>query len=277
LTPFHRRLLLAIACSVAIHEIVIGAGGFLRMQRESDPRESVDPTRVVLEIRTPSPTAAPTVAPSPKVALVQSVAAPRATLLAVHTGGSKGAPKLEVHTQKVVHHKESLPIWWAAMHASKTVASTGAGTEPTPGPGASSGTGTGTGAGSENGPGGGTGGNGSGVANATAPCGSPVFYRIHAQYNRQDGSFDDTIRVQLTLGSGQTLDGVFPYAWHYASEADDPFSQKGSDDDGVMAKLPPPGLDRSKEPLAVRLTLAKTLPDGRTLFDPCPPGVGKDL
>ena len=248
------------------------------MEREPQARESVEPTRIVLDIRTPAPTATPTVAPSPKIALVQSVAAPRARELAVHAGGSKGGPKLEVHTQKIVHHKESLPTWWAAMHGSKTVADTGTGTQPTPGPGASSGTGTGTGTGAGSGSGGGTGGNGSGVANATAPCGSPVFYRVHAQYNRQDGSFDDTIRVQLTLGSGQRLEGVFPYTWHYASEADDPFSQKASaDDEGVKAKLPPPGLDSTREPLAVRLTLEKTLPDGRTMFDPCPPGVGNDL
>ena len=248
------------------------------MEREPEARESVMPTRVVIELRSPAPIQTPV--PSSTPATVQHVAAPRATMPAVHTGGSKGAPKLQVRTQQIVHHKESRPIWWSAMHGSKTVASTGTGTQPSLGPGASSGSGTGagSGAGSESNAGGGTGGNGSGVANETAPCGSPVFYRIHAQFNRQDGSFDDTIRVQLTLGDGQRLEGVFPYAWHYASEADDPFSQKTSDDDeGVKAQLPPPGLNSSKEPLAVRLTLEKTRPDGRTDFDPCPPGVGKDL
>ncbi|MGH7227425.1 MAG: hypothetical protein ACRELF_29795, partial [Gemmataceae bacterium] len=201
----------------------------------------------------------------------------------IHTGGSRGAPKFEVHTPKIVHHKERLPIWWAAMHGSKDVANTGTGAAPTPGPSASSGTGTGSGAGAgagaEVGAGGGTGGNGSGVANTTAPCGSPVFYRIHAQYNPKDGSFNDTIRVKLTLGNGQLLQGDFPYTWHYASEAQDPFSarsQAGADE-AVFAQLPPPGFDSSKEPTAVKLTLEKTLPNGTTMFDRCPAGVGDDL
>jgi len=201
-------------------------------------------------------------------------------MIAVRAGGSKGGPKLQVRTQKIVHHKETLPTWWAAMHGSKTVASTGTATQPTPGPGASSGTGagTGTGAGSAPGDGGGTGGNGNGVANTSAPCGSPYFIRVHTERTK-DGGVDDTIRVELTLGTGQQLNGVFPYAWHYASAADDPFSKppQSDDDDMVAAKLPPPGIDITKAPPAVQLTLAKTLPNGMTLFDPCPPGVGKDL
>jgi hypothetical protein len=275
---YQQRLLFAVACSIAIHEIIIGASGFLRM--EQDPvAKDVPVTRIVLELRTPAPT--PTPRPRTTPAITASVAAPRAATIAVHTGGSRSSPKLEVHTQKTAHHKESLPVWWAAMHGSKTVASTGTGTAATPAPGASGAQGveSGSGSGSESGAGGGSGGTGSGVANATAPCGSPVFYRIHAQYNPKDGSFDDTIRVKLILGDGQKLDGVFPYAWHYASEANDPFSQTSSKDDdpGVDAQLPPAGFDSSKEPIAVRLTLAKTLPNGKTLFDACPPGVGGDL
>lgn len=164
------------------------------------------------------------------------------------------------------------------MHGSKIVASTGTGTQPAPDAGASSGSGTGTGsgAGSAAGPGGGTGGNGSGVANATAPCGSPYFFRIHSE-RAKDGGVDDTIRVHLTLGSGERLDGIFPYTWHYPSAADDPFSKppQNDDNDMVAAKLPPAGFDVTNAPPAVRLTLAKTLPNGMTLFDPCPPGVGE--
>ena len=247
------------------------------MENEPEPQASVEATRVVIELRTPAPT--PTPVPRATPAAVAQVAAPRATMIAVRTGGSKGGPKLQVRTQTIVHHKESLPIWWSAMHGSKTVASTGTGTQPVPDPGASSGSGTGsgTGAGSAAGPGGGTGGKGSGVANATAPCGNPVFFRIHAEYNRANGSFDDTIRVQLTLGNGQVLDGVFPYKWHYASQADDPFSRPDDEDEGVDAQLPPPGFDSTREPLAVRLTLEKTASNGKTNFDRCPPGVGSDL
>ena len=248
------------------------------MERDPAPKE-VAPTRIVLEVRTAPPT--PTPRPRATPALVESVAAPRATTVAIHTGGSRGGPRLEVHTPKIVHHKESLPIWWAAMHGSKVVANTGTGTVPTPGPSASSGAGTGTGngAGADAGPAGGTGGSGNGVANTTAPCGSPVFYRIHAQYNPKDGSFDDTIRVKLTLGNGQRLDGIFPYLWHYPSEAQDPFSPRTqvSENDAVEAQLPPPSFDASKEPTAVRLTLEKTLPNGTTMFDPCPAGIGNDL
>jgi len=251
---YQQRLLFAVACSIAIHEVVIGAGGFLRMEQEPVAKD-VPATRIVLEVHTPAPT--PTPQPRSTPALLASVAAPRATTIAIHTGGSK-----QRTVRPTVLHKESVPI------------------SPASAPGASgiAGTGDGSGSGSESDAGGGTGGNSSGVANATAPCGSPVFYRIHAQYNPKDGSFDDTIRVKLTLGSGEKLDGVFPYTWHYPSEADDPFSPATKNDDpAVEAKLPPPGFDASREPPAVQLTLAKTLPNGMTLFDPCPPGVGDHL
>jgi hypothetical protein len=274
---YQQRLLFAVACSIAIHEIVIGGGGFLRM--EQDPvAKDVPVTRIVLEFRPPAPT--PTARPRSTPAVTASVAAPRAATVAVHAGGSRGGPKLEVHTQKSVHHKESLPVWWAAMHGSKTVASAGTGTAATPAPGASGaqGMGSGSGSGSESGAGGGTGGTGSGIANATAPCGTPVFFLVHTQRNPKDDSVDDTIRVKLILGDGQRLDGVFPYTWHYPSQAEDPFSPTTKSDDPVVpAQLPPSGFDVSREPAAVRLTLAKTLPNGMTLFDRCPPGVGDDL
>ena len=249
------------------------------MEPAPEPKEPAQTTRVVIEVRTPVPT--PTPAPRPTPASVPRVAAPRARQIAIHAGGSKGGPKLQVRTQKIVHHKESRPIWWSAMHGSKTVASTGTGTAPTPGPGASggAGTGTGSGAGSGSAPGGGTGGNGSGVAAADAPCGSPVFYGMHAQYDPKNGSFNENVRVELTLGNGQTIDGDFHYPWHYPSEAENPFSPKTQipQDAPIEAQLPPTGYDVSKEPMAVQLTLKYTTPNGLTLFEPCPTGTGKDL
>jgi len=280
---YRQRLLIALALAIAIHEVVIGLGGFLRVPEPPAPplpQPSVifieRPLRVAVE--TPAPTPKPTATPAPRVtpAPKRAVAAPRATTLArTHTGGSRGGPKLEVHTPKLAHHNTPMPVVRATEQPSKTVvAETGSGATPAPGIGSSSGVGTGqgTGAGSQQGPGGGTGGTGSGSLNADVPCGEPVFYGLHAQYNPKDGSFDESVRVQLHLANGQTLSGDFHYPWHYASEQDNPFSPnwRGGPDDPIPAKLPPQGFDVSREPLAVQLTLRNTLPNGTTRFEPCP-------
>jgi hypothetical protein len=278
-------MLLAFSLAIAIHEIAIGAGGFLRMKEpETHPvpaativLETQRPIRVAIATPAPkpSPTTTPTPPPRATPAVRRVIAAPRATAMAkIHSGGSHGGPKLIVHLPKTVHHKETLPIWWAAMHGSKVVANTGTGASPTPGPAAGSGTGTGkgSGAGSETGSGGGTGGNGSGVASADAPCGTPMFYGLRAKYNTKDGSFNEDVRVQLQLGNGEKLEGDFHYPWHYPNEAQNPFSPRSEipQGDPIPAQLPPPGFDVSKEPLAVQLTLKYTTPNGTTRFAPCP-------
>ncbi|MGH7660433.1 MAG: hypothetical protein ACRENA_05905 [Vulcanimicrobiaceae bacterium] len=110
------------------------------------------------------------------------------------------------------------------------------------------------------------------LATDDVPCGSPVFYGMHAEYNPKDGSFNDTIRVILDTVNGLRLWGDFGYPWYYASEASDPFSRhsKISFDMPVRAQLPPPGFDVSKESSAVQLTLKYTLQNGSTEFKPCP-------
>lgn len=245
----------------------------------------VQATSVVLEVQrpmhiavatpAPTPTATPTPPPRATPAPRRVIAAPRATAIAkIHSGGSRGGPKLEVHLQKIVHHKESLPIWWTAPHASRVVANTGTGPTPAPGPAAGNGVGTGkgSGAGSDTGPGGGTGGNGSGVATADAPCGTPLFYGLRAKYNPRDGSFNEDVRVQLQLGNGEKLEGDFHYPWHYPSEVENPFSPRTDipQGDPIPAQLPPPGFDVSREPLAVQLTLKYTTRNGTTRFAQCP-------
>ena len=274
---FWKRLLLAFVLAVAIHEIVIGAGGFLRFT-EPSRRPVPQSTTIVLiaplirvPVATPTPTPPPRVTPAPKVA----VAAPRATVRASkHSGGSKGGPKLEVHIPKTIFHSTPVPVVRATASGSKVVADAGTGASPTPGPGQDSGVGTGAGngAGSEQGAGGGPGGAGGGPANAAVPCGEPIFYGLRAKYNPKDGSFDEDVRVELHMANGQTLSGEFHYPWHYPSERDNPFSPnwRGGPDDPIPAKLPPPGFDTSKEPLAVQLTLLNTLPNGTTRFAPCP-------
>jgi hypothetical protein len=280
---FRRRLLLAFGLAIAIHEIVIGAGGFLKLGSPAtspEPLASVQievqrPIRVAVVTPAPTPTATPTPPPKATPAVRRVVAAPRATaILRVHSGGSKGGPKLEVHLVKTAHHREDIPVRRATPQASKIVADAGTGPSPTPGPGAGNGEGAGkgNGAGSATGGGGGTGGNGSGVAAADAPCGTPMFYGLRAKYNPRDGSFDEDVRVELQLGNGEKLAGDFHYPWHYPNEAQNPFSAHTQipEGDPIPAQLPPPGFDVSKEPLAVQLTLKYTTPNGTTRFEPCP-------
>ncbi|MBV8601929.1 MAG: hypothetical protein JO359_10240 [Candidatus Eremiobacteraeota bacterium] len=273
---YKRRITLAIAIAIAIHEIAFGLGGFMKIPETPEPPPPV--SSVVLEIRqrtpepsaTPKPTPAPTPPPRATPAVHREVAAPRATVVAVvkKTGQNKGGQKLEVHLPKTVNHKESVPVWWSAPHAAKTVANAGTGHTA----GAGSGAGTGTGTGNAPGTGAGTGGAGTGAVSADTPCGGPIFHGLRAKYNRSDKSFDEDVRVELRLANGETLFGDFHYPWHYASEQDNPFSPnwKGGPNDPIPAQLPPPGFDISREPLAVQLTLKYTLPNGTTRFIPCP-------
>ncbi len=111
------------------------------------------------------------------------------------------------------------------------------------------------------------------VADNSLPCGSPVFYGVHAEYNHNDGSFNETVRVALDLADGERLWGDFGYPWRYTSEKDNPFSKKTSSPKiaPIMAQLSPEGFDVSDEPSAVQLTLKYTTPSGTTIFAPCPP------
>lgn len=283
---FWKRLLLAFVLAVAIHEIVIGAGGFLRFS-EPSKRPVPEATTVVLIaplIRVPSPT--PTPAPSPTAtptppprataAPKVAVAAPRATVLAKkHSGGSQGGPKLKVDIPKTVYHSTPVPVVHATESGSKVVADTGTGASPTPGPaqGNGVGTGAGSGAGSAQGAGGGTGGAGSGPSNSVAPCGAPYFTGIRRKYNVADGSVDEIVRVTLHLGNGQSIAGEFGYPWHYSKPEDDPWSPstKIGLNDPVDAQMPPKNFDVTKEPLAVQLTLRYTdRVTGTTFFRDCP-------
>src|SRR5208283_1348552 len=105
LTLDRRRLLLAFGCAIAIHGIAISAAGFLRTPQEHTPR-FVPSAIISLETR-PIPRPVVTVRPVPRAtpAMVRMRAAPRANVIAKHSGGSKGGPKLEVHTQTIAHHK----------------------------------------------------------------------------------------------------------------------------------------------------------------------------
>ena len=271
---FKQRLMLSLALSIALAEILIGASQFLHVDQEKAEGPAPS-TRVVIEVRTPEPTATPRPEPTPRAtpppkvtpSVHREVAAPVATVVA-KAGGHHGAPKLEVHN-KTVHHKEVKPIWWAAPHHAKTVANMG-GTSG--GVGAGSGTGAGTGAGTDTGIGGGTGGNGNGAVNADTPCGGPFFTGLRAKYNPQNHSFAEDVRVELRLGNGQIIKGDFHYPWRYPSEQDNPFSPnwKGGPDDPIPAQTPPPGFNVANEPDAVRLTLKYTLPNGLTRMLPCP-------
>lgn len=267
-------MMLSIALAIALAEILIGASAFMHIDQET-PEGPAQSTRVVIEVRTPEPSATPRPEPTPRItppprvtpATHREVAAPRATVVA-KVGGHHGAPKLEVHN-KTVHHKEVLPIWDTAPHASKNVASAG-GTNG--GAGAGSDRGAGSGAGNDTGTGGGTGGQGNGAVNADTPCGGPFFTGLRAKYNPRDGTFAEDVRVEVRLGNGQIVKGDFHYPWRYRSEQDNPFSPnwKGGPDDPIPAQTPPPGFNLANEPDAVRLTLKYTLPNGLTKMAPCP-------
>ena len=242
---FARRFLLAIACSIALHEIVVVLiPPFLKAPPQT--KEVVEHVTIAKLI---TPTPSPTPQPTPK-------ATPRVISLNVNEGKQaikepiKRAGLNKVVPPKTIHTK---PIWDIVP----IKAGQGAGAGNNTGAGSLGTGGSGTGAGNE--------GNGSGAG----PCGAvDIGAKGVAVYNSATGMYERNnvyATVWLSDGSAQRVD--FDWTWHYRSEDVDPFKH----DELPMLFQFPPAAQRASEPQLVQYIMRNTTATGHTLLnDQCP-------
>jgi hypothetical protein len=271
---YARRIAIAIALSVAVHEIV---AGLARWPQRREPTEVVARVeRVTIARRTPAPTPVPTPHPTPPPivetpkpmvrftvapqVIVEHDSAPKAAAIVTPHRGGAAAPH---HVAKLVPHPQPAQVASVQDGTNHGVANGGAGT----------GGGAGSGTGGDNGSSNGTGGTGTGNGDPTAPCGSVDFHPLDADTDR-GGAVLQEVSVTVELRNGTQVDGLFPYRFKYPSRNDNPFVNDSLlVHGGVPVQFPPPGFDVARAPVAVQLVLKFSDPtSGYTQLPKCPPG-----
>ena len=266
-----RRLALALALSIAFHEIVASL-----WPAPSDPVRPVATLSEVVTIvrRTPPPTPVPTPRPSPTPPpatprphvsfaprVVQRAPAPRLVAPRHRRLGGRAAPRIvhvKPHPKALVEAPAPLPVSVATSNGAG-VASGGAG----------SGAGAGTGDSGLAGSGSGVTGAGTGSGgDAAAPCGSVSFDPVHTQTGR-DGSQAVTVQMNVTLSDGREVSGTLGWHWHYPSVEANPFNSKNPDE-SIPLQLPPPGTDLSSLAGPIAYAVRHTDAGGLLAFEPCP-------
>lgn len=260
-----RRLLLAFALAIAIHEIVAGVFPWHAQRIPPAPKETITIAKITRIEHRPKPTPRPTPRPTPKPTPVVHTKVIAETHVKPHVV-NPGNPSQHQHVKRVASarplvrtHYHSKP---APVHV--PVGGHGAGTSTTAkvetggiGPG-----GTGTG---ESGTGQGTG----GAPQAHEPCGYVEFLPIQeARVDQSTGRVWEyvAIRVHFPDGTQDTLDLDYPF--YYPTSADDPF-MAGHDNVPATFQFPPPN-QRGGEPPLVQYVITHTTSDGYTLLRDCP-------
>ncbi len=243
-----RRLAIALACAIAIHEV---AAALIPLQRPTDVGEEPVVAHVTIAriVRTPPP---PTPTPRP----VHVVAASQV---------SAGA---HARVERIKHAGAKRPT------PPKTVYATPDASIPTGGHDAGAQNGQGAGSLSAvNGNGSGTGGHGNGGGNGPMPCGAVDFQAVgNAQYNPDTGFYERSNIVAYVHYSDGSLERVsLDWIWRYKNEADDPFNP-GSD--APMYFEFPPIAQRADEPAIVEYIMEHTSAIGATRLNEQCPNIG---
>jgi hypothetical protein len=242
-----RRLFVAIAVSIALHEILAGLIPGKLMQMPSS-REVVTRAQVLrVTIRPPA-------TPAPRRARhVIALAQPRTIARAPGRARDPHA----IHSASVPRPKpmtvtNSKPVWDMAIAAQP-----GASLAASGGPG---------------GKGSGTTGNGNGAAAADEPCGFVVFSDPHgSQFDRRTHGFWVDIRMSVHFADGSSQSMILDYPWYYASEADNPWSDQNLKDPNFLPRFQsPPAQKTDAEPPLVKYVIQHSTRDGLTLLKDCP-------
>ncbi len=235
-----RRLAIAFACAVALHEIAVA---FIPLQRPIEDQEEplIAHVTIARMIRTPAPT--PTPAPLHTRAVSQTTAGLRARVEPVkHAGAKRPTPP------KVVYATPDAPI-------------------PTGGQAAGAQNGQDVGSlSSVNGNGSGTGNNGHG--DGSAICGAVDFESTGlARYDPQNDDYErSNIIATVYYADGSSERIPLDWIWRYKSEDVDPFASSVP----LLFQFPPK-VQRVSEPSVVQYIMAHTTADGRTrLNGNCP-------
>ena len=261
---YARRLAIAIALAIGIHEIVAGL-----VPRATEPNPEPTDIAEVITFSTHPPTPPPPPPPTPRptpqpvitFAPVASVAqaAPRAAAPIRERMGGRAA-------MHVVHIKPPHAVH-ATPEPRSIVANTGVGVNNG---GSGSGAGPGTGNGGAGGNGTGLGGEGNGSGAGVAPCGVVFLIPTSEQIN-SDGSRTATIRLEVHISDGSVVTDDLGWPFHYRRATDYPWSNEAQPGRPVLLQLPPPGYDLAgRQKPATVFAVRHTGRDGTTDLQDCP-------
>lgn len=271
---FVRRLAIAFAISLGIHEIV--AGVWPRTPAPP-PEERVVTQTVTIATRTPAPTPKPTpvptphatpkITPAPRYTLAPQIVvrapAAKAAATPAPTVGGVAAPKRVVRVRTVPQRPAPPQSLAQGTHAGVQNGGTGTGAGPGAGTGGANGTGSGTG----------TNGNGNGGDTNTAPCGDIYLLPGNLSY-RRDGTVLQDVLAKIVLRDGTVEVGKFPYPFVYSGDAQNPFRHDVglARNGGIPVQMPPASVDLSTLPEPVAVVLKHTNPTtGTTDLPECSP------
>jgi hypothetical protein len=265
-SPDRRRLLIAAAFAIAVHEVLAGLVPPERSIAQQPPEivARVQMTRVsVRATPTPKPKPRPRQHVITHVHVIAVLSPHRVTHRSSGTAARhetirrSGAPR-----PKPMVVANARPVW----------------DTPPPVGGNGSGAGNGANQGSVgNGvaaAGSGTGSTGSGTddGGGNEPCGFVDFSDPHgSQYDRHTHGFWVDIRMSVRFPDGSTQSVILDYPWYYASEADNPWSDRNLRDPNFPTRFQPPPLAKAaSEPALVQYVIAHSTTEGLTLLHDCP-------
>lgn len=239
------RTTLALALAIALHVLVAS--------RFPPPVIHTRPDIVVVHVQssiriiprvlpTPTPTPNPTSAPL-RIGHVEGRRAPKAVIRALaHPHIARTSS-----TAPPVLHVIAPPVQGAGSGAALAGSPSQGGT----------GNGNGT-----SGSGNGSGGN--------VPCGFVTFQNLPPEESLPDGSVDVRILMTVHFPDGKAVSARLDYPFHYASQAQNPFSLANSASQApIVMQSPSPAVAASESPL-VQYVLAHTTSQGFALLHPCP-------
>ena len=248
-----RRLAIAVAAAIAIHEVLAGLIPWRGFAPTPVPTPRITIAQIVRIERRPTPTPRPIVRVH-RIAPTQVVPhrispAPAARRQHIHRV-AKAPPKIVTvhHAKPIAHIAVGAHGAGTAVHAKAASGSLGSG-------------GTGS---SEGGTGNGTG----GAPAGTQPCGYVEFMpTTNASVDAQTGAITEHVEMTVRFPDGSTQSVDLDYPWTYSSRATDIFTPtyKGA----FTFQFPPANL-RASEPPLVQYVIAHTTPDGFTKLADCP-------
>jgi hypothetical protein len=274
-----RRAVLAIAGSIATHEVLLGVIVLFALFTPPAPKaDAVVAQRITVVIHRPTPSPPPPTPPprpvaTPRIALTTKTfnqARPKAAATpAEHTGGA-AAPRRPVVAQ---HRRVIVPVHPQPQHVALAanpsvqngnaagVANGGSGT------GGGAGNGTGGAGGSDSGTSGN--GNSAGEDVPLTPCGAVYLDPVRTVTN-SDGSQYVQVRLRVQTNDGQELRDTLGWYFYYKKARDNPFEDR-RDDIRAPMQFPPPGYDlRDNQNEVTVFALKHTRPNGSTDLPDCP-------
>jgi hypothetical protein len=253
-----RRLALAIAVSIALHEILAGLVPAKFADTSPPVREIVTHARIVrIAVR-------PTIAPVSRRRLPRDIPHPRVIAPAqprpiARATGARSRARVATRLAAAARPKpprlsHAKPVWDIATSGGHgaTLAQTG------------------NAAGAGSGPA--DAGSGDGAMAANQPCGYVTFSDPHgSQFDPRTRGFWVDVRMSVHFADGSSQSMILDYPWYYPSEAANPWSQANLNDPNFLPRFQSPPADKiAGEPPLVQYVMQHSTTDGLTLLKDCP-------